>query len=292
MNKTIGNPISFIAGALRGGTHYLSDGVKDLQSTEEVPIEIRDLHIADLTYALRKGFDDFLSMRTDVMFVALIYPVIGLLLTWFAVNQELLPMLFPLVSGFALLGPFFAVGLYELSRRKEAGLDSGWSYAFDVVKSPSLISIIVLGGYLFAVFVIWMLMAYWIYGLTLGPKPPISASIFLTDVFTTTAGWMMLGSGLLIGFVFAAMMLAISVVSFPMLLDRHVGVPKAVITSVRVTLRNPVIISLWGATVVGLLGFGIITLFVGLIVVLPILGHATWHLYRQAVVQPEPLDPR
>ena len=287
MVNTIGNPLSFIAGVFRRGSHYVGDGVMELRNADETPIEIRDLQVSDLKVALGKGYDDFTAMRTDVMFIALVYPVIGLLLMWFVVNQELLPLLFPMVSGFALLGPIFAVGLYEMSRRREAGLDSGWSHAFGVAGSPSFIPIVILGGYLFATFFVWMLMAFGLYGLTLGPAAPTSTSGFLADVFTTTAGWVMLILGLVIGFVFAVAVLAVSVVSFPRLLDRQVGLPKAVITSVRVTKRNPIAITLWGAIVVGLLAVGVVTLFVGLIFVLPVLGHATWHLYRQAVVQPE-----
>ncbi len=287
MVKTIGNPVSFFARVFKGSAHYLSDGVKDLGNADEVPIKIRELHASDLTLALRKGYDDFLAMRTDVIFIVLVYPIIGLLLTWFAANQDLLPLVFPLVSGFALLGPIFAIGLYELSRRREAGLETRWSDAFRVLQSPSLIPIVVLGAYLFAIFVMWMLFAYWLYELTLGPEPPLSAAIFLTDIFTTFEGWVMLIVGLLIGFAFAVIVLAISVVSFPLLLDRHVGLPTAVVTSVQVTLRNPFAVALWGAIVVGMLGLGILTLFVGLIFVFPILGHATWHLYRQAIVQPK-----
>lgn len=288
MVKTIGNPLSFVAGVFGSGSNYVSDGVKELGEADEAPVEIRTLDVSDLKEALRKGYDDFTTMRTDVMFIVLIYPVIGVLLAWFAVNRELLPMLFPLISGFALLGPVFAVGLYEMSRRREAGLDAGWSHAFGVASSPSFVPIVVLGGYLFAVFFLWMAVAFGLYRLTLGPTPPASAAAFVADVFTTSAGWVMLTAGTAIGFVFAAAVLAISVVSFPMLLDRHVGLSKAVVTSVKVMTQNPVAVALWGAIVVVMLGLGVLTLFVGLIFVLPVLGHATWHLYRQAVVKPAP----
>lgn len=291
MVKTIGNPLSFIAGTLRRGSHYVSDGVSELTDHDEAPIEIRALQVSDLKTALRKGYDDFSAMRTDVMFIAIIYPVIGLLLAWFALNRELLPMLFPMVSGFALLGPVFAVGLYEMSRRREAGQETDWSHAFGVASSPSFVPILVLGGYLFATFFVWMAFAFGLYRLTLGPTPPDSAMTFVTDVFTTSSGWVMLAAGTAIGFVFAVAVLAVSVVSFPILLDRHLGLSKAVITSVEVTKKSPVAVALWGAIVVGMLGVGVVTLFVGLIFVLPILGHATWHLYRQAIVQPASTTP-
>ncbi|WP_439153781.1 DUF2189 domain-containing protein [Yoonia sp.] len=243
--------------------------------------------MSDLKMCLRKGLTDFGAMRTDVIFIVVIYPVIGALLTWVAINQELLPLVFPLVSGFALLGPIVALGLYEMSRRREAGKEVTWTDGLGVLASPSLIPILVLGFYLVVIFLFWMGIALGLYSATLGPEPPVSVVAFLRDVFLTTDGQVMTIAGVGIGFVFAATVLAISVVSFPLLLDRDVGLARAVVTSVRVTLRNPLVIGTWGIVVTVLLGVGVLTLFVGMIVVLPVLGHATWHLYRQAVVRPE-----
>lgn len=286
MVNTIGNPLTYVASVFGRGAHHLGDGVAELGSNDTAPIDIRHLTLADLRIALRKGAEDFAAMRTDVMFIVLVYPVIGLLLVWVAVNRALLPLVFPMISGFALLGPIFAVGLYEMSRRREAGKKVTWADGFGVLASPSFIPILVLGFYLAAIFVLWMVIALGLHGITLGPDAPESAGAFLREIFQTGPGWVMLIAGVGIGFVFAAVVLAISVVSFPLLLDRNVGLPRAVVTSVRVTRQNPVIISLWGLIVVGLLGLGVITFFVGLIFVLPILGHATWHLYRRAVVAP------
>lgn len=284
MVKTIGNPLSWAAQALNRSSHHLGEGAAELGSNNAAPIEIRKLQISDLKIALRKGADDFVALRTDVMFLVLIYPIVGIALTWFVVNREMWPLLFPLIAGFALLGPVSAISLYEMSRRREKGLEVGWGDAFGIVGSPSFIPIVVLGGYLAALFLAWMITALTLYGLTLGSEPPSSASVFLNDVFTTPSGWIMIISGVSIGFVFAAVVLAMSFVSFPLLIDRHVGVPNAVVTSFRITRKNPVAVAAWGITVVALLGLGIATLFVGLIFVLPILGHATWHLYRKAVI--------
>lgn len=287
MAKTIGNPLSWAAHVFGSGSRYVESGTRELAAQDSAPIEIRDLRVSDLRAALKKGVEDFAAFRTDVIFVVLIYPIIGLLLTWFAFHRDLLPLVFPLVAGFALLGPFAAVGLYEMSRRRELGLKTGWGDAFGVIESPSFVPILILGGYLLAIFAVWMLAAYLIYSLTLGPEPPVSASAFVRDVFTTGAGGTMLVAGVAVGFIFAALVLAISFVSFPLLLDRHVGVPKAVITSVDIAMKNPVTVAAWGLIVVALLALGILTMFVGLIVVLPVLGHATWHLYRRAVVSVE-----
>ena len=137
-------------------------------------------------------------------------------------------------------------------------------------------------------FVVWILTAHGIYYATLGPEAPASAGGLLQDTFTTGAGWTMLIVGCAVGFLFAALVLAVSVVSFPLLLDRDVGLPVAIITSIRVAAANPVPILAWGAIVAVGLALGSIPFFLGLIVVMPILGHATWHLYRRVVVaEPE-----
>ncbi|QBF33870.1 DUF2189 domain-containing protein [Thalassococcus sp. S3] len=288
MVKTIGNPLSWAAQALTKTSQHVGEGTGEMRSDHRTRIEVRDLTLQDLKSALQKGVEDFMALRTDVMFIVLIYPIVGLMLTAFALNRELLPLLFPVVAGFALLGPVAAIGLYEMSRRREHGLSTGWSDAFSVMGSPSFVPMLVLGFYLAMLFVFWMLTAYALYILTLGPEPPISALSLLRDVFTTSEGWVMLVAGLGIGFVFAVAVLAISIVSFPLLIDRHVGIPKAVGTSIRLAQQNPRAVAAWGAVVVVLLGLGIGTLFMGLIFVLPVLGHATWHLYRRAVVPTSP----
>jgi uncharacterized membrane protein len=228
--------------------------------------------------------EDFGACRTDVIALCLFYPVIGILLAWLALDRNLVPLLFPVISGFALVGPVAGVGLYEMSRMREVGEEPSWFHAFAVVKSPSFAAIVALGLLLGAVFVVWLVAAHGIYSATLGPEPPTSIGTFFRDTFTTGAGWVMIIAGCIVGFFFAALVLASSVVSFPLLLDRDVGLPVAVITSLRVTAANPVPITLWGLIATAGLVIGSIPLFLGLIVVLPILGHATWHLYRRTVV--------
>ena len=185
--------------------------------------EIQKITLADLREAVRRGLHDFAAGRTDVMFVCLIYPVLGLFIAAAEAHGGLLPLLFPTAAGFTLVGPFFAVGLYEMSRQREMTGKLSWIDTFNVLRSPSIAAIAGLGLLLIALFVVWLVVAQGIYDVTLGPSPPLSAWRFVQDVFTTPAGWAMIALGWGVGVLFAVGVLAISVVSFPLLLDRPVG---------------------------------------------------------------------
>ena len=241
------------------------------------------IKVTDLRDAVVRGLDDFGAYRTDVIFLCLIYPLVGISLALLTFGYETLPLLFPLASGFALVGPVAAVGLYEMSRRREQGIPITWADAFGAISSPAFGAILVLGLVLLAIFLFWLLAANAIYQLTLGPEPPVSIAAFARDVFTTSAGWAMIVVGVGVGLLFALLVLAISVVSFPLLLDRDVGLAAAVWTSIRAVAANPGPMAVWGLIVAGSLVIGLIPAFLGLIIVIPLLGHATWHLYRKVV---------
>jgi uncharacterized membrane protein len=247
------------------------------------PPAIRRIGIPDLLDSLTRGYEDFAASRTDVMLLCIFYPVVGLVLGRIASGAETLPLLFPLISGFALIGPLAAVGLYEMSRRRSMGATVGWADAFGVLRSPSLGPIIVLGVGLGALFVVWLVAAQTIYMLTIGPGHTASFQDFANAVFATNAGWEMIIFGTGVGFVFAVVVLVVGVVSFPMLIDRDVGVEMALRTSLRAVQRNPVTLAIWGLIVAVALLVGSIPLFLGLVIVLPVLGHSTWHLYRKLV---------
>jgi uncharacterized membrane protein len=249
----------------------------------DVAPTVRHIGINDLRDALARGLADFQANRTDVIFLCVIYPIVGIVLGRVASGYGLLPLLFPLASGFALIGPLAAVGLNELSRRREWGVETRWVDAFGVLHAPSIGSIALLGVLLIGLFLLWLVLAQVIYVVTLGPAAPASAVGFFTDVFTTRAGWAMIAVGIGVGFLLALLVLSISVVSFPLLLDRNVGIGTAVSTSMRVVATNPGTMAVWGFIIACSLVIGSLPLFVGLVVVLPILGHATWHLYRKAV---------
>jgi uncharacterized membrane protein len=284
---SIRNPVEWGVDQVKHAGEALEEAagaVRRAQSELHSPApSVARIRVADLKEALAAGLDDFATSRTDVVLLCLVYPILGLILVRFASGHQMLPLLFPLASGFALVGPFAAIGLYEMSRRREQGAAIGWADTFGVIRAPAIASIVLLGVVLMAIFLLWLVAAEAIYRLTLGPEAPVSATAFIHDVFLTKAGWSMIAVGIGVGFLFAVVVLAIGAVSFPLLLDRAAGLDTAVATSVHAVLANPGPMALWGLIVAGGLVLGSIPFLLGLVVVLPVLGHATWHLYRRLV---------
>jgi uncharacterized membrane protein len=251
---------------------------------------VRKITPADLKEALARGFDDFWAMPSHLVFLGLIYPVFGACLAALTFTSNALPLLYPLASGFALVGPIAGIGLYEISRRRELGLPVSWQDAFSVLKSPSIPSIIALGVLLLVIFLAWLTTARLLYESLFGYAAPASYPQFVNEVLTTPEGMRLIVIGNALGFLFAVVVLSISVISFPLLLDRDVGAAVAIHTSIKAVVMNPLTMGLWGLIVAGALLVGSIPLFVGLAVVMPVLGHATWHLYRRVVEPPHPED--
>lgn len=252
--------------------------------TSLAPPQVRRITFADLRDVLVDGFKDFAAFRADVIFLCIIYPAAGFVLARTMSNVGLLPLIFPLVSGFALIGPFAAIWLYEMSRRRERGESVSWVEGVKIFASTSAAAIFKLGLLLVAIFGLWLATAMQIYNMTMGPEMPTSMASFASDVFSTPAGWALIVFGGGIGFIFALVVLSISVVSFPLLLDRHVSVSTAIATSLRAMQVNPGPILAWGFIVAASVVLGMIPVLLGLIVVLPVLGHATWYLYRKVVI--------
>ena len=246
-------------------------------------VPIRKISGADINASLADGWRDFMKMRGDIIFLMILYPLIGLVAAVALTGGPLLPLFLPIAAGVGLLGPVAAVGFYELARRREMGLHSNWSHFLDVRKRPSFDEIAAVSGLLLAIFGLWLLAAGALYIILFGWTEPASASAFLRDVFTTGHGWALILLGGAIGIVFAAAVLAISVVSMPMLVDCDLGAAKAVRTSIRASRENPGAMLRWGIIVGALLVLGSIPLFIGLAVVLPWLGYSTWHLYTRLV---------
>jgi uncharacterized membrane protein len=256
---------------------------------------IRKIALSDLHRALRLGWEDFKAVPSHAIILCVIYPVLGLVLARTVLGYSVLPLLFPLAAGFALIGPFAALGLYELSRRREAGEEATAWDALEVLRSPSFGGMLALGTLLFALFVTWVATAQAIYVSAFGYAGVSGITDFATRVLTTPQGWWLIIVGCGVGFLFALVALCVSVVSFPLMLDRHAGAGDAMVTSLRAVAKNPVPMAAWGLIVAALLVVGSLPAFLGLAVVIPLLGHATWHLYREVVApdpNPRPIPPR
>ena len=253
-----------------------------LRDAVSLPV-VKRIGIQDIRAAFAEGVDDFIAIPTQLVFLCILYPIVGFVAARAVIGTDLLPLLFPLVAGISLLGPVLAVGVYELSRRREAGLPVSWVNAFDVIRSPAIGGIVMVGLMLLALFTAWIGAAKLLYEVTVGAASPGSAGAFAAVMLDTPEGWSLIVLGNLVGLVFAALVLVLTVVSVPLLLDRQVGPLVAIRTSFAAVLRNPGPMALWGLVVAAVLLLGCIPLFIGLAVAMPVLGHATWHLYRRVI---------
>ncbi len=244
---------------------------------------VRPLEMRDLGQVLAAGWADFRAAPTQLFFLCFLYPLAALVFGRIAADDGLFPLLYPVASGFALVGPLAAVGLYEISRRREQRLDANWRHVFDVLREPGFASVAILGAGLVVLFVVWVAIAQAIYGVTLGRAPYTAMGDFGARLFGTAAGWTLIVVGNLAGLAFAAVAMALSVFSIPMALDRATMPGAAVRASVAAVRRSPLVMAVWGLIVGALLLLGSIPAFIGLAVVMPVLGHATWHLYRRAI---------
>ena len=245
---------------------------------------VRRITFADLADVLRAGTAEFSSRPTHLPMLSFLYPFIGLLLAKMTVGDGLLPLFFPLTAGFALVAPVAAIAFYDASKRREKGLDTTLAQTLGILRSPIMFAFGQIALFLVALFAIWIATAQVLYNVTLGPAAPASLMAFARDLLTTPAGWTLIGTGILADLVIAAIAFTTNVVSLPLLLDHEdASFTTAIVTSVRCVRANPIVLTAWGLIVGGLLVIGSLPLFVGLPVVLPVLGHSTWHLYRKLV---------
>ena len=249
---------------------------------KEIPV--RNITHEDLSQSLRQGLDDFLTFRGDIVFAGIVYTVIGLAAVVMTTSMPLMPFFFPVVAGVGLLGPVAAVGFYELAKRREDGeQDLHWFNFLDVRIRPSVDDMGMVAGLLLLIFFGWLIAAGVLYAALFHWATPTSVPEFLEMVFMTPRGWALIVGGAVVGAIFGWVVLALSVASMPMLVDRNVTASQAVSASWRAAHANKGEMIRWGLIVLGLLVLGSIPLFVGLAFVLPWLGYSTWHLYTRLV---------
>ncbi len=245
--------------------------------------QIRDIGRDDIVAALAAGLADFRAAPLYGLFFGAVYTFGGLFLLWLTLGLGVGYLTYPFATGFALIGPFVAVGCYEVSRRREAGIALDPRGILGVIFQQGGRELGWMAFVTLFVFILWMYQVRILLILTLGFKNFTSFAEFAHLVTSTPEGWLFLALVHLDGLIFALVTFSLTVVSFPLLLDREVDFVTAMITSVQSVTRNPKSMIAWGLIVALLLFLAVLPAFLGLMVVLPVLGHATWHLYRRLV---------
>ena len=258
--------------------------MKTDEPTKRTTLTIKPAQIDDLNHALSMGWQDFRKAPAFGLFFGAVYAAGGLLLLWLAFIIGLSWMAYPLVIGFALIGPFIATGLYEVSRRQEAEKPLSWRHVLLVIIEQHKRELGWMAFVILFVFWVWMYQARTIFVVFFGSKGFASFDAFLTATLFTETGWWFLLVGHAVGAIISLVLFSLTVISCPMLLDRDIDFVTAMLTSIRTVLASPFVMLSWGVFVVLCVFIAALPAFIGLMVVLPILGHATWHLYRRLVV--------
>lgn len=256
-------------------------------STSASPVpRVQMIAVHSVTDALRLGLRDFLRAPLFGLFFSAVYVAGGFVIWYVLARSGREIWLFPLAVGFPIIGPFAAVGLYEVSRRLDRGEPLGWGGVLGVVfrqkdrQTPAMAVVVLF------IFLVWLFVAHTIFALFLGLSAMVNVSSDPMGVLLTPDGLAMLAVGTAVGAGFAAVLFSITVVALPLLLEKEVDFVTAMIVSVDAVIQNPLPMALWAGTVAALLFVGMVPGFLGLFVVLPVLGHATWHLYRSVLRHP------
>jgi uncharacterized membrane protein len=261
-------------------------GRKPMSISGKVDPVVRPVAATDIAEALVEGLRDFQALPLYGLALGALYAAGGIAIILCLTAFGMAYLAYPLAAGFALIGPFVAIGLYEVSRRRETGQPVSFGAIWSTIRSRSEI-----GWMAFVtlfVFVAWMYQVWLLISLLLGPHASFSTlQEFMTVVLTTKEGLLFLAIGNAVGALLSLILFSLTVVSFPLLLEREVDFVTAMVTSVRAVVTNPLPMIGWAAVIVMLLIVSALPYFLGLVVTLPVLGHATWHLYKR-IVEPLP----
>ncbi|MEM8877760.1 MAG: DUF2189 domain-containing protein [Pseudomonadota bacterium] len=268
----------------------MSDAQVSLKKPEgyRPPPKVLSLGVADIADAAGRGMADFRAQPMYGLIFGGLYAVGGIIVLLAAAQFDMVYLSYPLATGFALIGPFIATGLYEVSRRLENNGELSLGGVFAVIFEQRKRELSWMAFVVLFIFIMWMYQVRLLLALFLGFEPISTLPEFLDTLLTTTNGLLFLAVGHMVGAILAATLFSLSVISFPMLLDRDVDFITAMVTSVQTVVKNPIPMLGWAAVVTALLIVASIPMFLGLLVVLPILGHTTWHIYRKAVAEQEP----
>jgi uncharacterized membrane protein len=239
-----------------------------------------DLAVADLAAALAAGWRDFIAMPRFGLFFGGVYVLAGLGIGWATISGGNLSWLIPAIAGFPLVAPFIAVGLYEASRRRAAGEPLTWRAVLGALKGHGDDQILSMGVIVFVAFAFWMIVAHAIFAIFMAESGMGANSL---AALLSPPGLAMLTVGSAVGAGMAFAFFAMTVISLPLLVERKVDFLTAIIASLRTVRRNPAVMTGWAAIIAGLLFAAMLPAFLGLMAALPVLGHATWHLYRRVI---------
>jgi uncharacterized membrane protein len=247
-----------------------------------VPPEVNEVDVSDLRASLALGWQDL--RRAPVMGLAFsaVYVFGGWLIVWAMTASGQVWWTLPASAGFPILGPFIACGYYEISRRLETGEPLTTKAVFGVIFRQKDRQIPAMAAVIVVYFLFWNFLSHMIFALFLGNAVMTNVSSSLA-VFLTSDGLIMLAFGTAVGAGFAVLLFCLTVVSLPLLLDREVDFVTAMLTSFALVRENPRVMLGWGALIAVALFAGMVPGFLGLFVVLPLFGHASWHLYRRAI---------
>lgn len=241
------------------------------------------LSVSDMHQCLFEGMSDFARAPVYGIFFGAVFALAGLAivaaLTWWQIPW----LIYPFAIGFPLIGPFAAAGLYEVSRRLETGQPLSWGTVLPVVWAQRGRELSWMAFVMLFVFWIWMYQIRLLVALFLGRLSFSTLDRFLTIVFTTTEGWIFLAVGHVVGAAISLGLFSITVISIPLLMERNIDFVTAMITSIKTVAASPAVLLGWGVVVTVSMLVACVPFFLGLLVVLPVLGHTTWHIYRRAV---------